>query len=104
MRINDIYILGFIAILVLVGFSWVWSASRTDSILQNWANDNGYQLLSQERIWFSLDPFVMFSGKNRVVRRVEIQDRQGNLRHALVRVGGYWFGLMSNYCEVKWLD
>lgn len=94
-----VVVIGGIAIL-----SWMWQSSRVDNLVNQWASQNGYYLLSYSRVWFSLDPFAMFAGKNRPVYNISVQDRNGNTRNGLLRVGGYWLGLWSDTCEVKWMD
>jgi hypothetical protein len=90
------------AVVAIVG--WVWSAARVNKIVDTFARDHNLTVLNRNSPWFSLDPFVLFAGKTRLVYRLKVQDREGNIRHAMLRAGGRWSGLTSDEYEVKWLD
>ena len=95
------------AMLALVGvvvvLLVVWSHGRAQALLRGWAERNGYRLLHQECRYFFKGPFFWTSGRNQVVYRVTVEDAAGR-RSGFVRVGGWFFGLLSDQVEVRWDD
>lgn len=90
-----------IAILVAVLSFW-WTLSRGNAILQRWADQHGYEILSKEYCWFFRGPFFWRSSKNQSVYYVTIRDAEGTRRRGWVRCGGWVWGLMSDATEVVW--
>jgi hypothetical protein len=88
-------------------FFAIWSGvrrrDRIREILSEWERENGYTILGQSGVWFSLDPFVLFAGKSRTVYRITVRDRSGDVREALIRVRTRDWYYQDSY-EVKWLD
>jgi hypothetical protein len=79
-----------------------WHYSRSNEVLTQWAEQNGYRLLSQEYRHFAKGPFFWTSSKDQTVYYVTVEDRDGQVKRGWVRCGGYWTGLMSDRAEVRW--
>ena len=75
--------------------------SRSQKLLKDWANGNGYQFLSVEYRMFRKGPFV-WSGRGQTVYRVEVRDEQGVERKGWVRCGSWWAGVFSDKVEARW--
>src|SRR5689334_9331920 len=94
---NDGAFVILIIVVAVIGIaSWVWQSGRAEQLLQNWAAENGYQLIDYERRWLRMGPYFFFTGKGQVVYRVTIQQSDGTTRGGWVRVGGMFLGLFSN--------
>ena len=73
-------------------------------MMSQWAQANGLTLVSEERCWFFKGPFFWTSGKSQMVYYVTVRDPAGRTRHAWVRCGGYFLGMLSDNMDVKWED
>lgn len=76
--------------------------SRATSILEQWAEENGYEILDRERrlMWFG--PFWWRKGKGQEVYYVTIRTPEGQVRRGWVRCGGWFLGILSNEAVVEW--
>jgi hypothetical protein len=84
--------------------SFVWTFSRSGSMLQRWAEENGYTLISSEYRWLARGPYWWRTNKGQTVYRIEVRDANGNHRSGWARCGGWFFGLLSDVVDVKWDD
>jgi len=91
-----------ILIVPIVILSYIWQSSRSNTILDQWARDNGYQIISKEYRPFRRGPFFWSTGKSQTVYYVHVQDSRGNLRSGWVRCGSMFWGVMSDNAEVRW--
>ena len=92
-------------ILLFVGLGiagLVWHFSRSRSLLEQWASENGYTILHREYRNLFRGPFFWTSSKTQTVYYVQVRDRDGNVRTGWVRCGSWWLGLMSDKTEVRW--
>jgi hypothetical protein len=97
-------ILGVVFAGALFILGLVWHFWRSDSLLQKWAEDQGYRIIRQEYRWFFKGPFFWTSSNGQTVYYVVIQDSAGSKRSGWVRCGGWWFGLVTDKVEVRWED
>jgi len=99
---NALPAIGFLAFVALVIMLWVLHFSRAKSILEQWAEENGYEILSSERRWFG-GTFWWRRSRGQEVYYVTIRTPAGQIRKGWVRCGG-WFGgvLFSNQADVEW--
>jgi hypothetical protein len=97
-------VLAVIAVVGLGVLSLVWHLGRSHSILEHWAARNGYRLIDQSYCWFSKGPFFWTSSKGQTVYYVTVEDAAGRIRHAWVRCGGWFLGLLSEQADVEWED
>lgn len=79
-----------------------WDFSRSDSLLNRWAASSGLRILECERRYLRRGGFFWTTSKGQVVFYVTVEDREGGVRHAYVRVGGHWLGLLSDRVDVRW--
>jgi hypothetical protein len=93
-----------IALAVLVVLTMVWHFGRSNSLLNNWAAQNGYRIIRREYRTFFKGPFFWTSSKGQTVYYVVVEDSDGNKRSGWLRCGGSWFGLLSDHTEVRWDD
>ena len=89
-------------LLVIGGVAWQFSRSRT--ILEQWAAENGYQILERERRYMRLGPFWWRTGKNQQVYYVRVRDGSGRERSGYVRCGSWLAGMLSSQATVAWDD
>jgi hypothetical protein len=75
---------------------------RLNSLLPEWAERNGYRIVRQESGCFFQSPFF-YSSRYFWVRRIAVEDRQGNRRAGWVRVGAWPLGcVLSDWIDVCW--
>ncbi len=81
-----------------------WEGSRSNDIIQAWANKNGLHLLSSQRCFFTLaTPFwAAINSKNRPIYRISVEDSSGNRMAGYALCGGIFMGLWSDGIQVKW--
>lgn len=94
-----------ILVLLVVIFAIVmvtWHFSRSNSLLQQWAEQNGYRVVHQEYRTFFKGPFFWTSSKNQTVYYVTVEDAHGQQRKGWVRCGGWFLGLLSDNVDVAW--
>jgi len=94
---------GVLVILAILGGYFYVYFSRSELLLEKWANENRYQLLHAEYRSIRKRPFL-WSAKGQAVYRVEIRDEQGNNRKGWVRCGNWLLGVFANEVKVKWDD
>jgi hypothetical protein len=100
----------FVAVFAIVGVvivmiaSWTWTINRSRSMLDQWAAENGLSILQAEMRFLRLGPFFFRHARGQTVHYVTVRDVAGSIRHAYVRCGGWFAGLISNTVNVKWED
>ena len=77
-------------------------AKRKRTILQQWARENGLELLENEERRLLQGPFFMTSTNGQAVFRVTVRLADGQILHGWVRFGSRMFGLLSDAVQVKW--
>ncbi len=102
MEYSLIFAFYLIFIVAIVVISTMWSRSRSNDIIDQWAQTQGFQVVSREERTFFRGPFFWRAGKNQTVYYVQVRDAQGELRTAWLRCGGMWAGLLSDQVEVEW--
>ena len=79
----------------------VWGDRRGLRILENWAADNGFSLLSREVRYLRRGPFFWTTSRSQVVYYVTVRDNLGIERRGWVRCGGWFLGLFSDTAQVR---
>ena len=101
---NGLPLLPFIIIGAVMIGALAWTFSRSRSILEQWAEANGFEIIHSEFRNFFRGPFFWTSSKGQTVYYVTVRDREGRERSGWVRCGGFWAGLFSDQAEVRWED
>ena len=99
---NGILIAIVMVMLVIANIVWFYSRSR--SVLEQWAEENGFELLETDQRHLFRGPFFWTTTKGQSVYRVVVRDSSGRVRRGWVRCGSFWFGLMSSKAMEKWDD
>ena len=94
----------FVLVGILMVASMIWHFSRSRSVLEQWAEANGYEILHSEFRNLFRGPFFWTSSKGQTVYYVRVRGRDGHERSGWVRCGGFWAGLFSDKAEVRWED
>lgn len=95
-----------VAVLAVVALAVAMTAlhyTRAQSILEHWAEENGYEILSSERRWFG-GTFWWRKSKGQEVYYVTVRSRDGRTRQGWVRCGGWFLGVLSDEADVEWDD
>ncbi len=98
--VESIFLILFVFVLG-IGF-FIWHINRSKSILEQWANQNGYRIQSSEYRLLRRGPFFWTTSRGQTVFYVTLYTQEGATRRAWVRVGGFWLGIFSNKTEVSW--
>src|SRR5262245_8247254 len=98
---QGVFFLLFAAVAVIL---IVFHFTRSDSLLQRWAKQNGFRIVREEYCWFSKGPFFWTSSRGQTVYYVTVEDKDGVRRNGWVRCGGLFLGLFSDKVEVRWDD
>lgn len=85
--------------LIIFGIHVVWARRR----IKQWAARNGYALLKCKICFVNIGPFSYFgTSGSQAVFRLEVMNKEGVVRKAYARAGGFLFGLLRDRVEVKW--
>jgi hypothetical protein len=91
-----------IAGVAFVAVAWTFHFSRAQSILRQWAEENGYEIISSEHRWLLTGPFWWRKSEHQAVYYVTVRTRGGQVRRGWIRCGGWFLGLWSNAADVEW--
>lgn len=80
----------------------IWTFSRSREMLEQWARDNGHQLLEYKFRWLRKGPFFFTSSKNQMVYYVKVKIPDGQIKTGWVRCGSFWWGILTEKAEVRW--
>ena len=94
--------LGFLAVLAFAVAIIFWQFSRSRQILEHWARDNNYSIVSSQFRWFCKGPFFWTSSKGQTVYYVTVETADGQARNGWVRCGGWFWGLLADSADVQW--
>jgi hypothetical protein len=98
----DTFMLFMIFIGVVFSVFIIFHYSRTNSILEYWAESNGYEIMSREHRFFRLGPFWWRKSKSHEVYYVTIRTLDGEIRRGWVRCGSWFWGIFTNKADVEW--
>jgi hypothetical protein len=84
--------------------SIMWHYSRSRSVLEQWAAENGFEILHADYRNLFRGPFFWTTSRGQTVYYVKVRDSRGTERSGWVRCGGWFFGLMTDKAEVRWED
>ncbi len=92
-------------IVVVLGFAfWGWTMRKSKRMVEDWARQQGLYIVSSEFRWWRRGPFFWKSSRNQTVLYVTVRMPDGSPRSAFIRCGSWWWGLLGDQMEVKWLD
>jgi len=99
-RVLPVLAIGAFALVAML--LWRWHFRKSRRLLEQWARANDLEVISAERRYLRRGPFFWRSGKGHEVFHVTVRDAAGRHRHAYVRAGGWWWGMMSDDVAVEW--
>lgn len=97
-------------LIVLVGLTvtvvgGAWFLIRSSTIVDRWAERNGYRIVERDWPYLFRGPFTLRSSKYQLVCRVTVQDRMGTRKSGWVCFGSRFFGpLLSDKVDEVWDD
>jgi len=83
-------------------FGVLFYSSKIDSLINNWAEENGYKIVSKQTKSLSMGPFSSSPKLGQRVFYVEVVDKAGNKKHAWIRCYTRWTEISPSNVEVKW--
>ncbi|HMP04608.1 MAG TPA: hypothetical protein PKD86_10230 [Gemmatales bacterium] len=94
---------GFLVAIGVVIFVAIWmTEARAQHMLRQWAAGLGVELVSAKRCWLWRGPYAWRSTKNQYVYAVVVRDTTGQVLRGHVRLGGFFFGMMTNKVDHTW--
>jgi hypothetical protein len=103
--LDDVGQVFIVVLLIGVGVSCaVWGVTRSNDMVDRWAADNGYRLISKERRFLRRGPFLLTTSKGQSVHYVTVEDANRDQRSGYLRCGSWLGGLMSDKVQVHWDD
>ena len=104
-QVNDILpVILIFAVVILAIVAFTWHRSRSQSMLEQWAKENGLRILSSERRFWRRGPYFWGTSKGQDVYYVVVEDAAGQTRSGYVRVGSWILGMLSYNARVVWDD
>ena len=97
-------VLVVLAVIAFAACSMSWHFSRSRTVLETWADENGFEIVRSEYCHFMRGPFFWTTSKGQTIYYVTVRERSGRVRTGWVRCGGYFMGLFSDAAEVRWED
>ena len=88
--------------LILVFVLLRWNYSRARRILEHWAQNNGYEILSSERRVFRKGPFFWTANNGQEVYFVMIRTSEGKTQRGWVCCGSWFWGTFVDTTKVRW--
>ena len=99
--ITALTVTGFVVIAIVV---IAWHVQRGRTLLDRWAAQHRYRILSAEYRNFARGPFFWTSREEQAVYRVTVEDTSGRVRSGWVRCGSWMLGVWSSQVKVRWDD
>jgi hypothetical protein len=100
---DSVFPLLLIPLFLLIAIAtFVWRAGRKKTILEQWADQQGFQLIDYEERWLARGPFFFTTAKGRVVYLITVQHPDGRLATGWAKCGSWAFGLLSDAVQVRW--
>jgi hypothetical protein len=91
-----------VAVIIFTIAMMIWHYARAGQILERWAQDSGYKIVSSKRCWFWKGPFSFWTSRSQEVYYVTVRTPDGQLRRGWVCCGGWFLGVLSDQAEVRW--
>ena len=92
----------FLIVALIAIASFALRISRSQTIIDRWAEANGFRVLNVEQRFLRTGPFFFRHNKGQTVYHVTVQDSEGRTRSGYVRCGGWFAGLLSDAARVEW--
>jgi hypothetical protein len=81
-----------------------WRISRSRSLLKQWGDENGFDILQSEYRNLFRGPFSLTTSRGQTVYYVRVRDNEGKEHSGWIRCGGWIMGLVTDKVEVRWED
>jgi hypothetical protein len=94
--------ISFVLLVILILAIFAWSLSKSEAVLNAWADSNGYEIVRQQRRFFDKGPYFWSPNGWQTVFRVIVRDAQGLTRKAWVRCGNSVLGPLTDQIDVRW--
>jgi len=91
-----------ILVLTIVVSVMVLMFLRARQILETWAEDNGYEILSSDLRFLSRGPYSWTLLGKQWVFHVTVRDHERIVRTGFVKCGSFWWGIWVNRAEAEW--
>lgn len=83
-------------------FSVILHSSKINSLIDKWAEENAYKIVSKQTKSLSIGPFSSSPKLGQRVFYVEVVDKAGNKKQAWIRCYSSWTEISPSQIEVKW--
>ena len=101
---HEVIIVPILAVVVSVFMVWAvrWHARTAHRFLNNWAEENGYKVVSADVRWFRRGPYSLFFTQKQVVLQFTVSDTNGDLKTGWACCGHGNLGLIREMVDVRW--
>lgn len=97
-------ILILLVMVAVVALSFWWTFSRSDDILRRWERRRGCRIIARRYCTLWRGPYMFVSSNSHAVWRVTVRTEDGRIRHAWLRLGGWFSGLFADTVDETWID
>lgn len=94
--------IGFLLFFGLALFLIFWQARRSSKMIDDWADEHGFEVVEKKQPLINLGPFRWENPHGRTFYQITARDDQGQEHGGWVCCGAEWLGLFSNKVEVRW--
>lgn len=91
-------IFGLFIIFIVLGLMFL----RAKQVLETWAGDNGYIILSSDLRFLNRGPYSWTLLGKQWVFHVVVRTNNGATKTGYVKCGSFFWGVMVNKSEVEW--
>lgn len=99
---EGLVLLIIVPIFALIVWSLWFHFARSRHMVEEWANQNGYDLLACEARFVRKGPFWWRTSKHHQVYHFTVRDQSGDTRSGYIRCGGWILGMFSDAVAVEW--
>ena len=106
-RLLSFFVTGLLFATVLAFGLWMfrWQYNKADDLLNNWAQKEGYTIVSKEDANPpGTGPKDRYAGNRQIWYRVVLKDKNGDEKKAIVKLGSEGTGTLSDDVKVEWVD
>ena len=88
--------------LVVIVLAIKWHTTRAHRFLNNWAEKDGYEVVSADIRWFGRGPFSLIFTRKQIVLQFTVSDSSGDTKSGWACCGHRAMGLLREMVDVRW--
>ena len=102
--IMETFLIILFAIILVIFLTLIMTFHKNSGLkeIDKWATKEGLEILSSEYRWLKRGPYFINSSNQQRIFYVTVRDKAGNIKKCWVKVGGFFFGLLSDKIDISW--